>query len=286
MQTKTVSVIVPVFNEEKTVARVVKTLLNSELISEVICVNDGSTDKTLEILRRFGPRIRVINLKRNHGKGFAMVAGIRKAKGEIVAFFDGDLINLSSGHIKNLLEPVLAGTAKVAIGTDVLRKKIPSRYPKWAFYFQGTRAYYKEALLPHLLRMAETGYGVETYLNSLFKDKDEKVVPLAGLTHVSKEKKWKLAFAFKQHLVTGKEIGKELGKKEIISPQDYQKIRDIFKAKVFAELESTIREIKSDDLRKFFEHYILRYLKITWRELKKPIEFQDVIFGKNRDKQK
>ena len=69
---KTVSAIVPVFNEEKTVKVVVETLLASKLISEVICVNDGSTDKGLEILKSFGRKIKLIDLKRNHGKGFAL----------------------------------------------------------------------------------------------------------------------------------------------------------------------------------------------------------------------
>jgi len=49
---KTISAIVPVYNEDKTVAKVVETLLNNPLINEVICVNDGSTDKSLTILKK------------------------------------------------------------------------------------------------------------------------------------------------------------------------------------------------------------------------------------------
>lgn len=64
-----VSAVVPVFNEEKTLRGVVWALLNSKLITEVICVNDGSTDKTREILKSFGRKIVFIDLKENQGKG-------------------------------------------------------------------------------------------------------------------------------------------------------------------------------------------------------------------------
>ena len=81
------SAIVPVYDEEKTVARVIGALLANNKFDEVICVNDGSTDRTLEILKSFGNKIILIDLKKNRGKGFALVSGIKKAKGEIVVFF-------------------------------------------------------------------------------------------------------------------------------------------------------------------------------------------------------
>ncbi len=56
-----ISAIVPVFNEQRTVSTVVDTLLQCRLIDEVVCVNDGSTDRSLEILRRFGDRIVLVD---------------------------------------------------------------------------------------------------------------------------------------------------------------------------------------------------------------------------------
>ena len=89
-----ISAIIPVFNEEKTVGEIIETLL-TDLVDEIICVNDGSSDESLNILKSFGTNIKLINLKRNYGKGFALAAGIKRAKGDFVAFFDSDLLNLS-----------------------------------------------------------------------------------------------------------------------------------------------------------------------------------------------
>ena len=110
---KSVSAIIPVFNEEKTVKKVVEVFQNSfDLIDEIICVNDGSTDKSLEILESFGDRIKLINLKRNKGKGYALAKGVEKSTNELVIFFDADFPNLSKKHIKTLIEPTLKKITK------------------------------------------------------------------------------------------------------------------------------------------------------------------------------
>jgi cellulose synthase/poly-beta-1,6-N-acetylglucosamine synthase-like glycosyltransferase len=88
---KTVSAIVPVFDEETTVKKVVEVLLANNQIDEVICVNDGSSDDSLAVLETFGDQITLIDLKQNQGKGYALAAGIRAARYEIVAFFDAKL---------------------------------------------------------------------------------------------------------------------------------------------------------------------------------------------------
>ena len=62
-----VSAIVPAFDEEKNIAKTIKFLLEDSLINEVICVNDGSTDSSFEIINSFKNKIKTINLKENHG---------------------------------------------------------------------------------------------------------------------------------------------------------------------------------------------------------------------------
>ena len=104
---KKISAIVPVFNEEKTITNVVKKLLKSHLIDEVICINDGSTDKSLEHLKKFKNKIKLISFDKNQGKGYALVEGIKKANEPIVVFIDADLTNLSQKHIETLLKPIL-----------------------------------------------------------------------------------------------------------------------------------------------------------------------------------
>ena len=67
-----VSAILPVFNEKERVANIAKVLEESEFLNEVIFVDDGSNDGSFEFLKKFeNQKIKVVGLKRNHGKGFA-----------------------------------------------------------------------------------------------------------------------------------------------------------------------------------------------------------------------
>lgn len=111
-----ISAIVPIYNEESTVAQVVQALLAKQCFSEIICVNDGSTDQSLKILEEFGDAIELINFEENQGKGQALASGISKAKGEIVVFIDADLTNLSDAHLETLLSPLLQGKADAVLG--------------------------------------------------------------------------------------------------------------------------------------------------------------------------
>src|SRR5688572_10966623 len=76
-----ISAIVPAFNEEDRIRDVLEVVTTSPLISEIICVNDGSLDNTSDVVKEFGSAVRLIDLHRNYGKGFALASGIKKAKG-------------------------------------------------------------------------------------------------------------------------------------------------------------------------------------------------------------
>ena len=265
LHNKTVSAIVPVFNEEKTVEGVVKTLLSSELISEVICVNDGSKDKSLEVLKSFGGKIKLINLKRNHGKGFALASGIRKARGEITAFFDSDLPNLSLEHVQTLLNPILKdGNIQAVLGVPTRNKS--NFYRPWCVYLTGERAYPREKLLLHLKRMAKTRYGVEIYLNTLFGKKEVKVVPLEGLILPPKQAKRAPAQALKEYLIEAVEIAQEIGRKEILPSEDYQKIMGLAKAKTLKDLQAKFNEIKNKKVKELLGRYVLEHIALAQKK--------------------
>ena len=204
-----VSAIVPVFNEEKTVGDVVKALVNSKLISEVICINDGSTDGSRAILKSFGKRIVFIDLKENHGKGYAVGLGVEKAKGEIIVFFDSDLKGLNDRHINVLIKPLLSDE-KVSgvIGVPRESTSVPMRELFNSVY--GERAYHRKDLLPHVKKLKGTRRGVELFLNSIFIKKKVLIFHLHSLTHIDKFKKTNPFDCTKDYLLEGFEFGKVL----------------------------------------------------------------------------
>jgi cellulose synthase/poly-beta-1,6-N-acetylglucosamine synthase-like glycosyltransferase len=87
---KLVSVIVPAYNEEKSIARCIEKLLDQDYegAMDIIVVNDGSRDKTAEIASQYP--IKLINLAKNGGKANALNRAVEDAKGDIIVFSDGD----------------------------------------------------------------------------------------------------------------------------------------------------------------------------------------------------
>lgn len=113
------SVIVPVYNEEQTVAKVLKKLLKVRLVNEVIVINDGSTDKTKRILSHLKHRKLKVFHKTNGGKGSAIWVGLEKVTGDFVLIQDADL-EYDPLDIPQLLKPIKNKKAKVIYGSRFL----------------------------------------------------------------------------------------------------------------------------------------------------------------------
>ena len=114
----TISCLIPAYNEAKTIAsviEVVKKAKDKKLISEIIVVSDGSTDRTAEIARTAGADL-VLELPKNLGKGGAVLAGVAEAKGENILMLDGDLLHLNPDHLATIIDPRLSGEADMVIG--------------------------------------------------------------------------------------------------------------------------------------------------------------------------
>lgn len=107
--------IVAAYNEEKTIAAVLRALTGSPLIDEVIVVSDGSEDATVEIARSF-EGVRTVALRENHGKGFAMAVGVANASNDTLFFCDGDMFNITDDIISSLVMPVLRDECDMNVG--------------------------------------------------------------------------------------------------------------------------------------------------------------------------
>ncbi len=136
------SIVAPLYNEAESInelyERLTKTMEHVGLSYELIFVDDGSTDKTLQLLMDIvnrDDRVVVIELRRNFGQTPALAAGFNLAKGQVIISMDGDLQH-SPEEIPNFLEKINAGYDVVSGWRkhrvdNLLTRKIPSRIANW-----------------------------------------------------------------------------------------------------------------------------------------------------------
>ena len=127
------SVVVPVYNESKTVSAVIDRIRATKLPIELIVVDDGSTDGTPAVLERERDRIdRLILLERNRGKGAALKAGFKVATGDIVIIQDADLEYDPDDYVE-LLQPIVKANADLVLGSRLTGAKPQRAYYYWHY---------------------------------------------------------------------------------------------------------------------------------------------------------
>jgi len=203
-----ISAIICAYNEEKTIKEVVTTVCEY-FFDEVIVVNDGSTDGTANILSElhFLPSLKYIALPENKGKGYAMATGIEHATGEIIVFIDADLSNLKEEHFEQLITPVFSNEADMVLGqaTETLINYKINPFKS----FTGERALLKKDVLPLLVKMKTSKFGVETLINLYYQAQGKRVkyVMLEGLKHPTKfNKAGSKSRAIKEFVLEGHQI--------------------------------------------------------------------------------
>jgi len=186
-----IAAILPVYNEELNVSDVLDVLLASSILDEIILVDDGSSDRTIEILNQAGAvdqRIRVIRHEQNRGKGQAIFSGWAATCAPILLLLDADLKDLTPEHLNALLAPVIDHRADMTLGlfqgghfsTDLSHRLTP--------FLTGQRGM-RAKLLKDVSPEAAAGYGFEIALTVTARQNNyrTRVVPLNGVWHPSSE---------------------------------------------------------------------------------------------------
>lgn len=114
-----ISIVIPVYNEEKTLETIISAVSNADTLGlekQLIFVDDGSRDKSREILKKYESIHTVVYHKKNQGKGAALQTGFKNATGDIVLIQDADL-EYDPNEYPKLLKPILDDRADVVFGS-------------------------------------------------------------------------------------------------------------------------------------------------------------------------
>jgi glycosyltransferase involved in cell wall biosynthesis len=115
------SIVIPVYNEAENIGEIIRRVQSTQLAKEIVVVDDGSKDGTRDALQKLDgqDRVRVILHERNHGKGAAVVTGLRAARGDVLLIQDADL-EYDPRDYPVLLRPIEEGVADVVYGSRFL----------------------------------------------------------------------------------------------------------------------------------------------------------------------
>lgn len=170
-----ISIIIPVYNEEKHIEEVILQVQKApiKLEREIIIVDDGSTDKTAKILaaiklKNLERNIKVISLNKNQGKGNAIRRGLAVASGDIILIQDADLEYFATDYPK-LLEPIIKGRADIVYGS---RFKGQIKNMRWQNFLANKILVFTANLL------YGTNISDEATAYKAFKSKVIKAIPL------------------------------------------------------------------------------------------------------------
>lgn len=195
MESARIGVVIPAFNEANHLPRVLDVLSAVDWLTQIVVVDDGSTDDTLIVAQRYAlrdQRISVAHLPDNRGKADALLAGVQALQADVAIFLDADLIGLQPHHLWQLYEAFAAGDCDMAVAF-FHRGRPRTDFAHWLTpWLSGQRCLRRSAAERALQSLKGSRYGVETGLTLYARRHGWRCQYVAweGLTHVVQEQKY------------------------------------------------------------------------------------------------
>ncbi len=168
-----VTCIIPVYNEGSRVCKVLEAIVKIRSITQIICIDDGSTDNTLDFISSYRPRIELIVLSKNRGKAAAIRQGVKISKNENILLMDADLQHFTSYDLEKALQTAVQSKTDMLI----LRRANAPWFIKMyrADVLLSGERIIKKKDLKAVLRRKVSGYQLETAIN-LYMQENNKYV--------------------------------------------------------------------------------------------------------------
>lgn len=186
-----VTAILPAHNQGQHIGHVLAVLRAVEAVRDILIVDDGSTDDTVdqvEQARTRDARVRCLRLPQNQGQGAAMFAGARATSAPILLFLDADLSDLTPDHVRALIEPVRAGRADMTMGL-FRGGRFHIAFAHWRTPWLTGQRCVRAELFFQVSEQNSSGYGIETALSLTARRYGWRCqrVPLGGVSHPPSE---------------------------------------------------------------------------------------------------
>lgn len=183
-----VSIVIPAFNEARTIGALVRSVVRHPSVAEVIVVDDGSTDMTSRHASDAGAR--VIRIDQNLGKAAAMDRGVAHASSDIILFLDGDLAGITHEKVDRIIRPVVEGRYDMYVAILSRRSYWLNRILHFFPILAGTRAV-RRTLWEAVPLRYKRGFQIEIALNYFSRGSAHRAgfEVVSGVAHTIKERK-------------------------------------------------------------------------------------------------
>lgn len=201
-----VSIIIPAFNEANSIGQVLAQIVGHPKVGEILVVDDGSTDNTSDIVRKFAADnpdsgVRAIQLQKNVGKADAMEIGVLAAVSDVIMFLDADVLGFTHQKMSVIMDPVLDFRYEMFVGVNARRTWILNKLLRITPIISGERALTK-ILWNAIPKRHKKNFMIEIAMNYAAKQtkRGMGMIRIIGMQHIVKEMKYGFWKGFKARL--------------------------------------------------------------------------------------